>query len=419
VVANAAARGKRVCILVHRQELVDQVSASLANMAVSHGIIAAGHLETTDPIQVASVASLVRRLDRVVPFDLIVSDEAHHAVAGSWRAILTAMPGAHVLGVTATPERLDGRGLGDVFETMVMGPTVQDLTEMGFLVPAVVYGPPAVPDLSKIKLRGGDYAPEALAAAMSGSALVGDAVEHYSRLCRGKSAVAFCVDRKHSELVARRFADAGIRAAHVDGATDKQERRRLIAALRTGKIDVLTNCGLISEGVDVPSIGAAILLRPTKSLGLYLQQVGRALRPAAGKDYATILDHAGNSHRFGHPADPRQWSLEAKARRGRKAEIEPRTCPECEAVVPQFATTCPNCGAEIGRQPREMAEVDGLLIEMKQKSLEEKIREMPYRDLLQWADDEEKLKLAAKARGYHPGWIKHVRAAANSAEAER
>ena len=245
VTSAAAARGNRVCVLVHRQELVDQVSGSLTAMGVLHGIVAGGYPETTAPVQVASVASLVRRLDRTEPFDLLIPDEAHHAVAGSWKAVLDAMPRAFVLGVTATPERLDGRGLGDAFEVMVTGPSVAELTSDGFLVPAVVYAPPVGVDLSRVRTRGGDYASGELAEAMSDKAVVGNAIEHYARLCRGVPAVAFCAGVHHSRGVAERFNVAGFRAAHVDGETEKGERRRLIAALGSGDLDVLTNAGLI------------------------------------------------------------------------------------------------------------------------------------------------------------------------------
>ncbi len=199
-------------------------------------------------------------------------------------------------------------------------------------MPAVVYAPPEGLDLSRLHSRGGDYAADELAEAMSDKALVGNAIEHYGRLCRGVPAVAFCAGIGHSRAVAERFNAAGFRAAHVDGDTEKEERRRLIAALGTGDLDVLTNAGLISEGVDVPAIGAAILLRPTQSLGLYLQQVGRALRPAPGKREAIILDHAGNSLAHGLPDEARAWSLDDKPRRQREGmPARPRRCPKCRS----------------------------------------------------------------------------------------
>ena len=410
ITSAAAHRGHRVCVLVHRQELVDQVSGSLAAMGVPHGIIAGGYAETCEPVQVASVASLVRRrLDRVEPFDLLIPDEAHHAVAGSWKAILDAMSQAFVLGVTATPERLDGRGLGDAFEVMVAGPSVAELTTGGFLVPAVVYAPPDSLDLSKVRTRGGDYAADDLAEAMSDKALVGNAVEHYGRLCRGVPAVAFCCGIGHSRVVAERFNAAGFRAAHVDGDTDKEERRRLIAALGSGDLDVLTNAGLISEGVDVPAIGAAILLRPTKSLGLYLQQVGRALRPAPGRDRTIILDHAGNSLVHGLPDEARLWSLNDKPRRQREGKPAfPRRCPKCSTVNRAGSPRCTACGMDLRPPPEEQREIDAELEIVAQAETVKAVRAMSYGQVLVWADTEEKLRQAAKARRFHHKWVKHV-----------
>ncbi len=408
ITSAAAGRGNRVCILVHRQELVDQVSGSLSAMGVPHGIIAGGCPETDDPVQVASVASLVRRLDRVKPFDLLIPDEAHHAVAGSWKAVLDAMPRAFVLGVTATPERLDGRGLGDAFEVMVAGPSVAELTEGGFLVPAVVYAPPDRLDLSRVRSRGGDYAAGELAAAMADGAIVGNAVEHYGRLARGVPAVAFCAGIDHSRTVAARFNAAGFRAAHVDGDTEKGERRRLIAALGTGDLNVLTNAGLISEGVDVPAVGCAILLRPTKSLGLYLQQVGRALRPAPGKREAVILDHAGNSLAHGLPGEARTWSLADKPRREREGSpARPRRCPACQVVNRPGAPTCEGCGGPLRPEPEEQREIDAELQKVEQAETSRKLRAMGYGQAVAWADSESKLRQVAKARGFHHKWVMH------------
>ena len=208
---------------------------------------------------------------------------------------------------------------------MVIGPGVAELTRLGFLAPALVYAPELGPDISGVRTIAGDYDRGALARVMADRKIVGDAVEHYGRLAPGKPAIAFCCSIEHSQLVAARFQRGGWRAAHVDGDTPADERRERIAALGSGGIDVLTNCSLFGEGVDVPALGAAILLRPTKSLALHLQMVGRPLRPAEGKDHAIILDHAGNSFRHGLPSDERGWSLASKQRRkGAPARFDPR-----------------------------------------------------------------------------------------------
>jgi superfamily II DNA or RNA helicase len=403
IVAGAMARGNRVVIIGHRDEIVRQVSAALVELDVGHGIIAAGYERTQAPVQVANVATLVRRLEDVQAPDLIVVDEAHHAVAGMWRKILAHWPGAKVLGVTATPERLDGKGLNDVFDDLVIGPTVAELIEQDFLSPFTTFAPARSPDLSCVRSRGGDYAVDQLSTAMSKGIIIDGAVDEYVRLCSGVPAIASCVDIAHSELVAERFAARGFKAAHVDGNTEANERRDLIAALGTGGIQVLCNCGLISEGLDVPSVVAVILLRPTKSLTLYMQQVGRALRP--GKAKALILDHSGNTFRFGMVDAPRTWSLAGRPT-GEKGEAPLCRCEECGALNPIAALVCAECGAQLREPPGKREIHTGRLVELNHVATDDRLTTMTYREALQWAGDNlGRLHLVARARGYKAGWV--------------
>jgi superfamily II DNA or RNA helicase len=214
------------------------------------------------------------------------------------------------------------------------------------------------------------------------------------------------VDIAHSKLVTQRFRERGIRAVHVDGETPRDERRAAIRGLDTGEVDVVSNCALISEGVDVPAIGAVLLLRPTKSLALHLQQVGRALRPALEKEKARILDHAGNIFRHGLPDADRTWDLE-----GHCADNEAETgaatalkrCESCGAVNQLAATMCCDCGAPFPARAR--VEVDRPLVEVDWTF---RIRAMRYRARLQWAGgDAERLRKVAAACGYKPGWVYH------------
>lgn len=406
VVRGAAAKGKRALLLAHRVEIVEQICAALDREGVAHGLIAPDAPETAHAVQVASVATLARRLDEWADaFDLIVIDEAHHAVAGSWGKIIAAMPNARILGVTATPERLDGRGLGDVFETICEGPSTAQLIAEGHLSRFTVFSPSSAPDLSGVRTRLGDYDVVGLRKAM-GALVIELAVTEYGRICPGTPAVAFCVDIARSEAVAARFRSHGFRAAHVDGNTSAQERRRLIAQLGTGEINVLANCGLVSEGVDVPAIGAAILLRPTQSLALYLQQVGRSLRPAPGKNRALILDFAGNSLRHGLPDDSRTWSLASKPRRERPTSAASvRRCGECGAVNPANARECLECGASL-MTPLERMEVAMKLRAEEMARLDEQLRSMTYAQRIAWAGTNEvRLRTVAAACGYKKGWI--------------
>ena len=375
---------------------------------VPFGIVAAGYPQSPlMPVQVAMIQSLVRRLGSVPAPDLLVTDEGHHGAANTWRTIYAAYPEAHVLGVTATPLRLDGKGLDDVFDEMVIGPTVAELIAHGWLSKFAMFAPVKSPDLGGVHTRAGDYAADELAKVMSTGVIITDAVDEYLRRCPGAPAIAFCVDIAHSELVAAAFAARGVRAAHLDGDTPRDRRRALIAALGTGEIQVLTNCGLVSEGLDVPAVTAVLLLRPTKSLALHLQQVGRSLRPMPDKARALILDHAGNSFRFGPPDLAREWSLAGQV----EAEASPLRRCECGALVPVSTAICPECGTVLRdlaaeRRAREAASREraerhaGGLIEVS------RLQVMSYGECLRWAGgDERRLRLVARARGYKQGWV--------------
>lgn len=424
VTDGAAQRGNRVTILAHRVELIRQASAKLNDAGVRHGIIAPGYTPTPrDAVQVASVQTLVRRLNDPLyqPPDLIVIDEAHHAVAGQWARVTAAFPKARLLGVTATPERLDGRGLGTaaggVFDAMVEGPSVADLTEMGFLSPARVFAPADGPDLSGVRTKGGDYDPAALAGAMGGMRVVGDAVEHYARLTPGQPAILFSPSVAHAETMAEAFRAAGWRAVAASGKSAPAERDAAIAGLGNGKVQVLCSCDLISEGLDVPAVGAVILMRPTKSLGLYLQQVGRGLRPAPGKDRLTVLDHAGNTLSHGLIGDAREWSLEGRKKRPANPGI--RQCKQCMAIF--SGPKCGECGwsSPVGAgAPREIEHVAGQLSEVSAEPVKvdtarlQYLRSAKLSDLIQAAGGRPKeLAEIAKARGFKNGWAWHQRQA--------
>ncbi len=414
IAEQAAIRGNRVCILVHRAELVDQSSRSLHSIGCNHGVIAAGYRQDlSHTVQVASVQTLARRLHTVPPdfFQLLIVDEAHHAVAGTWARVLTAMPRAHILGVTATPERLDGRGLGNQFDVLIEGPDAAWLTQEGFLVPARIFAPPGI-DLSGIRRfdtrKGHQQSEEIL---RQGQAM-GDAVTHYQRTIQDThngTAIAFCVSVDHAHAVTEAFRNAGIAAATLDGTMDRGIRRRTIADLGTGQLKVLTSCDIISEGTDIPSVTAAMLLRPTDSLGLHLQQVGRVLRPCPGKPHAIVNDHVGNTLRHGLPTDPREWSLEGrpKGKAKKPSDALPvRTCARCFSIIPSTANPCPECGHLEQALKRELTVIDGDLRELTGTEL----RRQERREVAQ-ARTREELEAIARERGYKAGWVAHMLAA--------
>lgn len=365
--------GKRVVVMAHREELLDQISRTLARFDVRHGMIAANALYDRRLLaHVASVATLWRRIERVAVPDYAIVDEAHHAILASLYGKIIAYwrernPNLRVIGVTATPERLSGEGLGEVFEELVLGPTPRELIDIGALSDYRLFAPAQAIDLSGISRRGGDFARDQLGAAMDKPAIIGSAVGEYRKLCNGMPAVTFCVSIEHAHHTAEQFRAEGYRAAAIDGKMDKALRRQIVADFGRGAINVLTSADIVSEGFDVPGIVAAILLRPTQSLSLYLQQVGRALRPADGKDHAIILDHVQNHQRHGLPDDPREWSLLGRQeKRGKSDEpnVACRQCEKCYSVSPAAATKCRECGHVFPVKARKIEEVAGTLSEV-------------------------------------------------------
>jgi len=367
IAAGMANNNKRILIVAHRRELLKQISGALKKVGVSHAVLSGGTPGIPMAnVVVASVFTLVRRMKAMKPFDLIIGDEAHHFTPdSSWGKVVAGFPSARVLGVTATPERLDGKGMGQMFDDMVMGPTVAELTAQGFLSDAVVYAPSA-PDLGSVGTRMGDYVSKHLEDAMDKPVITGSAVKHYGKYADGKKAIAFCVSVKHAKDVAEDFRNAGYAASHIDGGMDDTERDSVLKAFEEDRVQILTSCDLVSEGFDLPSVEVAILLRPTKSLGLFLQQCGRAIRPHPDKERTIILDHAGNTARHGFIDDERDWSLADGfvANRGINGEkvASVRTCTACFAVH-KPTPTCPMCGHVYPVMARKVKHVDGDLVE--------------------------------------------------------
>jgi superfamily II DNA or RNA helicase len=369
ITRETAARGNRVCILVHRAELLRQASASLEALDVPHGLIAANRsMDLSRSVQVASVQTLARRLHRIPPefFNLLVIDEAHHSNAGTWAKVLNHCTKARVLGVTATPVRCDGRGLGEWYSAMVLGPTPAELTEQGYLAPARVLAPPIGFDTSGLRRRMGDFDMTQAGQELQAGQAMGDCLSHYRRYLDGQTAIAFCCSVAHAEAVARLFNDHGVAAASIDGTMDAATREQLLADLGAGRLKVLTSCALIGEGVDVPSVAGCILLRPTQSVSLHLQMIGRCLRPQPGKQ-AVILDHVGNVLRLGHHLEEREWTLAGTPKKDREAAPSVKICPACFAAMPSGKPKCPDCGHQFVAERRELEHVDGELVEVQRR----------------------------------------------------
>ena len=400
ITSQVLKRGSRVIIIAHRREILDQISATLKRVGVPHGFIQAGKSTSTQPAMVASIQTLARRLDTIPAPDLVIIDEAHHSVSKSYVQMFAAWPTAKFIGVTATPERLDGKGLGAMFDRMVMGPSVQWLIDNGFLAQPVYYAPREAVDLSQVHTIAGDFDRSETEEIVDTPRITGDAVTHYVRFCNRQRAIAFCISVAHAQHVADTFNSCGIPSASIDGTLDPEVRKQRVEDLTAGKILVLTSCELISEGFDLPAVNAAILLRPTQSLSMHLQQVGRALRPYPGKANAIILDHVGNCLRHGLAEQERDWDLSGREKRLKKSSlVETKQCSKCFAIF--AGTVCPQCGSQREIAAREIEEVDGELQRLSIEDISKKREERREEGKCKTLDD---FRALAKQRGYKLGW---------------
>lgn len=396
IAASASEKNRSVCIIVHRKELLLQASASLTALGIDHGLISPDF--TPKPhamVQVASVDTLLQRLKkRTYKFGLLIFDEAHHVIAGNkWGRVFEQLGRPHMLGVTATPVRTDGKGLGEhaggVFKAMVLGPSVVELIKRGMLINPMVYASPIVPDISDLKTnKEGDYNLQELAARVDKPRITGSAVAHYTKICPGSRAIVFCSSIEHARHVAEEFNTAGYRFELLVGAPHMSdtERTAVNKRLRRGEIHGACTVDLVSEGYDLPDLECCIMLRPTASEALFLQQVGRVMRPSPGKSVCYLLDHVGNvgtlidgefKRKHGLPNEERDWTLDGRKKKKKKAKDEPeelekveiKQCPECFKTH-EAAPECPSCGFEYPVKSRSLAQVDGELQEITQEMQE-------------------------------------------------
>lgn len=458
IVCKAEEKGNRILILAHRQELISQISGALRKFGVRHGIIAPQYTpDYSAKVQVASIGTMNARFqkipDQTKDFDLVILDESHHLLASNtFGKVYDLLGSPRLLGVTATPERADGKGLGEgqggVFQEMVLGPSVRESIDDGYLSDFVVYAPLNRIDVSDIKTKMGDYDRKELAERVDRPTITGDAVKEYARICPTYPTVVFCVSIEHCHHVAAEFQSAGFDFRVIDGSMDDTTRKNLISGLGTTHLG-LVSCDIISEGTDVPSIACAIFLRPTKSTGLYIQQAGRAIRPVYAEGYdlltkdgrlaalangpkpkAVLIDCAGLTFMHGMIDDDREWSLEGRQKKpGKKKASEPAVkmtqCIKCFAVFspdagkfaadkirgesdPEFPHTacCPNCSHPIEFKGRQVAHEEGELQEITPE-MAERMRKQKRREMSSARSLEDLLRIAAQ-RGYSSGWAQQV-----------
>jgi len=377
MVKGALAKGGRPWFICHRDFLVEQTSLTFYGIGVDHGIIAPSRpFNPYKHVQVCAIDTLKNRLPRIPAGcfpTVIFVDEAQHSAAGGWAKVIewALLVGAKVVGLSATPERLDGKPLNPPYAYLIPGPSVAWLMEQGYLSRYRAFAPSS-PALGDVKTRGGDYAVEEIEEEMDKPTLVGDMVGHYKTHALGKRAIYFCVSVAHSKHVAEAFCAAGVPAVHLDGTTPTHERKAAALSMAEGRISVLTNVALFGEGYDLAAqagrdvtVEVVGLARPTKSLALYMQQVGRALRRKP--EAAIILDHAGNIESHGLPDDDRAWTLEGRKKGEQKAEVAVTVCKSCFATYRAVMKACPECGSvrpAAEATPKALAVGDGELVEV-------------------------------------------------------
>lgn len=375
---SARLQGLGAQFLVHRKELLKQTSARFTSSALDHSFVAADFpFDPAAGLLLSGVQTLINRIAKLLPPVLVIVDEAHHAVSRTYAEILSRWPDAFILLLTATPERLDGRGLEEHADVMVRGPSPRWLIDNGYLSDFDVYAPD-VPDFTGVRATAGDFNVGAAAAIMNKPKLVGNVVEHYLELAKGDQGIVFGQNVEHSKRLAEAFNGNGVPAMHVDGDTPTKERERFDDAFRAGDILVGCNCDLFAEGYDVPNIRYLGDASRSKSLIKVKQRHGRVLRFAPNKR-AVICDHAGNvlpphlgGQGHGLPDEDREWSLLGREAR-QKAEKDWTSitqCMECFRIYPSSAPCCPGCTADRPAQPRVVQQVEGRLSKVEREALQ-------------------------------------------------
>ena len=351
---SATDKGNRVLFLVHRKELCEQISNTFTAQGVD-----------MDLCSVSMVQTVSRHIEKIQAPKIIITDEAHHSTANTYKKIYNAFPDALRLGFTATPCRLNAGGLGEVYEDLITSVSTKWLIDNHYLSPYKYYSV-KLADTSGLHVKAGDYKADEIAELMQSKEIYGETVKQWERLAKGRKTIAYCASVKAAEETAEQFRQAGYTAASLSGSTPKEQRTQIMQDFRDSKIMILTNCELFGEGLDVPDCECTVLLRPTQSLTLYIQQSMRSMRYMPDKT-AIIIDHVGNCYLHGLPDDNREWTLEPKAKQANMVKI--RECPMCFSVYPPTKQKCPYCGyaavKEIQRKDKEVVEID--LVEMKRQ----------------------------------------------------
>lgn len=384
----------RSLFLVDALTLVDQTSTSFDKLGIDHGIVQ-GDNPRRQPWQRLQIATLqtLRSRNEWPEAEVVIWDEAH-VVHQSGIEQMEKWPDKLFIGLTATPFT---KGMGKYWDDLVVGVTAKELMDEGYLCGYTAYGPPQKADLKGVQVQGGDYNAKQLAERVNKVEIVGDVVDNWFRHGHGQQTICFAVDRAHSKSIRNAFEDRGVSCAHIDCFTDGDERREVLEDFKHGKIQIVTQVGILSKGYDNPSASCLILARPTKSLSLHIQQIGRILRPHEDKDEATIIDHGGNIERLGFPDDtlPDQLddgkkSVSATDKRQTEESL-PKPCPKCHHLRDAGIHECPACGFKPEVQSKVINTSDTL-------TALKKTPQQTWYAMLLWIEID---------KGYKHGWAYH------------
>lgn len=412
IVKRAVDKSKWVLFLAPRRELIYQTVETFERSGIDAGMIMAGEprnqfarvqVATKDTLHARAIQSKRLLMPKA---DIVIVDEAHLSVTKSWIDILNEYPDAVVIGLTATPARGDGKGLGQIYDDLVQVTDIAGLTRDGYLVPVKYYAPSEL-DLTGIKQTKSDYNEKALGEFMDKPELIGDIWHNWKRIARDKKTVIFCTTRAHSRHVCAEFNRHGVKAEHLDGETPKDERKAILERVDSGKTQVLCNVFVATYGLDIPSLECAVLARPTKNISLYLQTVGRILRTSPGKSEAIVIDHSGAVRQHGFVDEFIPWTLHERDVRvlkdkANKKKKEPKDirCGDCGTVF-KSSRVCPSCGKELvpASEPIPVHQADLQEIQIKAKKANQTYSAEQKREFIGG------LKAIASQKGYSDGWV--------------
>jgi DNA repair protein RadD len=403
--------------IVHRNELITQTAAKFDLFNLDYGFITAKEKFKSAKLQLCMNLTLLKRIDTIPEADLpdiVYIDEAHHCKANTYQVLIAKLkekkPNLIIIGLTATPKRLDGKGLADCFQIIVEGPKVKDLMAQKALAKYKIFAWPNKMDYKKIKSKFGDYDSQETANQIEKADIFGDLVWNYRRYLDGKKMIVFAQNVAHAKKIKEIYNNAGIPADHLDGTMSDYDRKTIVERFKTGEIKVIVNVYLISEGFDTPECAGVQLVRKTKSEALYLQMVGRALRPEPDKEYSIILDHCQNWEENGFPDDDRTWLLEYPKKKKSDHVAPTKRCFYCFAINHVSARACSECD-HIFPKPdtKEKKAIGGDLVYIDKDGIRRQFANKEEKNYyiktqMRICKTEQDFKNLALAVGYKPSW---------------